>query len=331
MAVAKILVEQGRRLKALEVAKSLEVSTRSLRNWKTEYLEDLNKRIGRPPITLAEKLRVLKLVMKEWERQGRPGWRAISEELKGCSTALVQRYVSMLKKRERKKEWDYKKTEAKRVEVEYKDVMWTQDATYLKENKKRTYAEVLKDRCTLEVEVVQVDSMNTENVLGILQEKEVLPLVYSTDNGSAYCSRRMEDFLEKNRVIHLKNLPATPQHNGAAEVAVREVKRLSVKQENKGLPLRSCLKKAERIMNEFRLWRAHGYRTAREKAQSACHTNLEQLRDRIYNEYKKGIVLIKKTLSNKSKRRLEERELVFSLLEKYGLIKRYRGSQNYAM
>lgn len=36
----------------------------------------------------------------------------------------------------------------------------------------------------------------------------------------------MEDFLDANYIIHLKNLPRVPQHNGSCEIAVREFKKV---------------------------------------------------------------------------------------------------------
>lgn len=323
-------MEQGRRLKTSDVAESFGISERTIRNWKREYLDNRQLKVGRPTRKVVLKLKLVKLVKEEWQRQGRPGWRPVAQKLKGHPVDLIQRYVAQLKKRERKISWEYKKRESKRIDVLFKDIVWTQDATYLKENKKSAYAEVLKDRCTLEIlEAKKVDGLKAKNVHSILRDKE-LPLVYMTDNGSAYCSHKIENLLRRKRVIHLKNLPATPQHNGSSEIAVRELKRQVEILEGEGLNLERSLLKAKRLLNTKRLWRKHGYITAHERSLNASLHNKEEVRDKIYNEYTNGLVRIKKTLSNRNKQRLEERELVFSLLEKYGLIKRYRGSQNYA-
>ncbi len=325
------MVQQGRRLKTSDVANSLNVSERTLRSWKKNYLENKSPKIGRPTRKLNYKLRLLKLVKEEWLRQGRPGWRPVAYALKGESVDLIQKYVSQLKMKERKVQWQYKRNRSKNVDVLFSNVVWTQDATFLKENKKRTYAEVIKDRCSFEIiEAKQVDSMNSENVKSILKDKE-MPLVYMSDNGSAYCSKEMESFLKSKRVIHLKSLPATPQHNGGAEIAVKELKRLVTCVSKKKISLDERLDKAKRVLNRERLWRAHGYKTAYEKFKSSPLKDKEDVRDKLYAEYENKLCLLINKKLNKRKQRLEERELVFSLLEKYKLIKRYRGSRKYCV
>jgi len=332
--VEQLLKEErrvGKRKKCVEMfARLVGVSERSIRNWRTQYLNGVEVKVGRPLRSLSMRLKLVKLVKDEWEKQGRPGWRPVCEKLKGHPVDLIQNYIAQLKRKERAVVWRYKRIESRRTEVLYKDIVWTQDATYLKENKKRAYAEVLKDRCTLEIlEAKQVSGLTTENVENILEKKE-LPLVYMTDNGSAYCSKKIALLLKNRKVIHLKSLPATPEHNGGSEIAVREIKRQVEILKDSGLSLSEALSRAKGILNTKKLWRKHGYITAHEKSLTASLSNKEVLRDKIYSEYEKGLVKLNKASLGKRKRRLEERELIFSLLEKHKLIKRYRGSQNFA-
>ncbi len=51
-----------------------------------------------------------------------------------------------------------------------------------------------------------------------------VPLVVSTDNGAAYKSGVFTECLERHKIVHLRNLPHTPQHNCHAERGVKEVK-----------------------------------------------------------------------------------------------------------
>jgi len=331
--VEQLLEEErrvGKRKKCVAMyARLVGVCDKTIRNWRKEYLEDLNIKVGRPLRSLTMRLKLLKIVKEEWEHQGRPGWRPIAEKLKGSPVDLIQKYVSLLKKKERCKGWEYKKRRSKRTEVLYEGVVWTQDATYLKENKKRAYAEVLKDRCTLEIlEAKRVNGLTAKNVEVILKSRE-LPLVYMTDNGSSYCSKRMVKMLKNRKVIHLKSLPATPEHNGGSEIAVRELKR-QIEILGDELPLEDRLSRAKETLNTKRLWRKHNYKTVREVSQTALLANKESLRDKIYREYEIELVKINKASHGKYKKRIEEREMIFSLLEKYKLVKRYRGSQNYA-
>lgn len=51
-----------------------------------------------------------------------------------------------------------------------------------------------------------------------------LPLVLFTDNGPPYKSADFLAFLERHHIVHVPNLPHTPQHNAAAERMNRDVK-----------------------------------------------------------------------------------------------------------
>lgn len=52
----------------------------------------------------------------------------------------------------------------------------------------------------------------------------VWPLVISTDNGPPFKSEAFEDFLEEHQIVHLMNLPHTPEHNCHTERGVKELK-----------------------------------------------------------------------------------------------------------
>ena len=317
----------GKRKKLTETyARLAGVSERTIRNWKKEYLSNETKVLGRPKRTLAIRVKLLKRVRKEWLHQGKPGWRPIAFALKGEPVDLIQCYVALLKKKDRRNERVKKIKRETRVKVLFSGAVWTQDATYLK---KRTYAEVIKDRCSLKVVSVNRESnLKKENVLRELKEHD-LPLVYMTDNGSAYCSKEMTQYLKEKRVIHLKSLPRTPQNNGCCEIAVREVKELLRNLDSEVIDLQGRLNESREILNRRRLRKSLGYRTSEEVEKLTMLKNKGALRDKIYSEYEKGLLLINQSDCGKLQKRKGERELIFSLLENYGLIKRYRGGQNY--
>ena len=63
------------------------------------------------------------------------------------------------------------------------------------------------------------------------------PLVWSRDNGSMYAHESVRIHMETHKVIELRSLPRTPEHNGAAENTNREIK--DVAELGKGCALES--------------------------------------------------------------------------------------------
>lgn len=309
-----------------ELAKSLQVTTRTLRTWKSYYLAGKFPKVGRPPHSVKKKLETAKKVKSSWHEQGRPGWRAIKASIPECSTVLVQKFVSILKRKERQKQWAFQRKSQKRIKVLYPNVVWSQDATFLGEKSSKRYAEIVKDRCSLRlVEAEASGSLSNFKTLEIL-DRNVLPLVYMSDNGSAYTSKEVSNVLREKRVIHLKSLPRTPQNNGAAEVAVREVKRLYSFADEEKISDQEKLKRSKEILNTKRLWASLDYRTVEEYEETCARVKTEEIREELYAEYELGVLRIERNVSNGRKRRVLEREFILGLLEKYGLIKRYEGS-----
>jgi transposase InsO family protein/transposase-like protein len=167
-------------------------------------------------------------------------------------------------------------------------------------------------------------SLSNKATLKLL-EKENLPLVYMSDNGSAYVSEEVSRYLAKRRVIHLKSLPRTPQHNGAAEVLVREVKRLYRDCENERMSDQERLDLSKEILNKRRLWASLNYRTVESFVNECKKINVEEIREELYEQYRLGVLSINEKVTSRKKRRVLERELVFNLLEKYNLIRWRKG------
>jgi len=129
-------------------------------------------------------------------------------------------------------------------------------------------------------------------------ERAGLPLVLVTDNGSAYCSAEVEAWLARRRVLHLRSLPRTPQHNPWAEHGVGELKREAClglrgcgdKPRRKGgvVDPASCLaelRAARDRLDDHRPRRSRGWRTARETDRDlprwSTWTTREKLRARV--------------------------------------------------
>ncbi len=316
-------------------AKQLKVSERTLRTWKKCAKEGTFKKVGRPKkFKLEEKLRMLKKVLKEYELQGRPGWRPVAFALKGqVPTRFVQEALSKIKLKERRQMLNRKYKRMSSVKVNYANVIWTQDGTHLGRYgySKEVQAQVIKDRCTLKMKSIKVGPAATsEDVIDQLKNNcaNELPLVWMTDNGSCYTSKEVMHFLDEMKVIHLKNFPRTPEHNGACERAIRELKTVSrlgkgsfLLNENEA-ELR--IKKAADTLDNFRRHGSLGFMTSKEREKRSIKSDLGLMRDELYNRYKTELKKIEMCVHGKRKRHAE-REMIFCLLEEYGLITRATG------
>lgn len=317
-------MEEGRRVSQKDIAKMLDVSTRTLRNWKELALKEDVPKVGRPKLCNKKQQEYRYEVKREWLRQGRPGWRPVKASLKNLPTRLIQAEIKELKRNERKVLWEYKKENSIGLDVKYKNVIWAQDTTMLNDN--REYVEVIKDRCTQKLVCAETISSPTSlNVIKTFkkgQMRDDLPIVLMTDNGSGYKSKIMTEYLRENKVIHLKSLPRTPQHNGAIERSIREFKRVKI---DGDLSINETLS----ILNKNRRYASKNYLTSYELERcSTIEISVEQ-RERIYACYNKIILKLNETVPNFRKRKLLERKLVFELLENEGLVETRIGSRNY--
>ena len=308
-------------MKQATLAKSLGVSDRTLRNWIKLAVELDPPKLGRPKLCEKQYLKLKEKVRDEWNLQGRPGWRPVKAALPEVPIRIVQRSVKELKAEFRGIYWEHKKYHSKRVRADYKNVIWSQDTTF--ENKKAI--EVIKDRATYKyVGCAKIENTCASNIVSVLDEaieKEGVPLVLMTDNGSGYKSVIMKRYLEERSVIHLKSLPRCPQHNGAAENGIRELKRVKFEMKN-------TYPETVKILNHRRRWASKNYQTSEEiEARSTINISSE-LRKRIYDCYEKKMLKLEKQEPSLRKRKLLEREMVFELLENEGLIKTFEGSQN---
>lgn len=118
-----------------------------------------------------------------------------------------------------------------RVEVQKANAVWGLDATHVgrTEAGQAIEAEVTRDVATGAWLTTRVGRKSSaDDVLGHLallqREHGVLPLVLQTDNGSAYTASEVRRWLADHKVVHLRSLRRTPQHNPVVERGNRTLK-----------------------------------------------------------------------------------------------------------
>jgi transposase InsO family protein len=338
--MGKLMKEMGRSFPRRVVAQQLEVSERTLGNWKRGALK-AQKPLGRPATSPSKRFEARLRVARELHRQGWPGWRPVMESLGPVvSTRLVQESVSALKKRRarRKKKW----MEAGRVHVEVlsPNVLWAQDGTHLgRLGKKAVLAEVIKDRATLGyMGIVVGEAAKAGDVLKMLEMSKVtvgLPLVWATDNGSVYRDERVAEYLRREKVVHLLSRPRLPQDNGSAEKGIRELKEVAGL--GKGVLLSSLeeaagkLAYSREILDQHRLRGTKGYHTAQE-----VEAQLPPWREKVEREvfFEQACRSMEKALKGGGtarEKRQAERQAVYQTLEKFQLVKRTRGGKPFKL
>ena len=316
--IGKYLLK-SRRGSLKQVAELLEVSPRTLNEWKRIALENKSQRSkGRPKSrpTLLEKLKI----SREWKRQGYPGSRAVSRALPGVRVRLIREVIASLKRRRRTRVAVRIKKTRLSIESKTPGNFVAIDGALLENG---TEVIVLRDRASLltrlEMSQRRVKSADTLRAFQNLESMGRLPLVVSSDNGSPFCSWEVTNYFRQKKIIHLRSLPHTPQHNGACEIAVREVKESLVN----GIPIDVCCE----VLNERRKRRRLKYQTAREFDEKRFVHYDDSARAVLYDSVCSAVrVATMGTKGAKESRKLE-RTAILETLERFGLIKTNRGSQ----
>lgn len=321
-----------------DLAKRLGVTKRTLRSWKAKTKKDCELRSGRPRYTSADHKRAMILVARELKRQGYPGSSAVAIELKGkVQLRLIRKYVKEIKERRRLRKLEEIKANQIRVEVQAVNVIWTQDGTHLgRKDKKAIESQIIKDRGSKKIIGAMTGKAATGyevvKTLEELKEQRGLPLVWMTDNGAAYCNKEVREFVEKEKIIHVRSLPRTPQHNGAAEVMMKEIKTDCMLGKKTVLV---CEKEAhERLVNSIikintnRRRQSLMFKSSSEIDDEMRVNVLKVDRALLFDEYKDELKEIVNEPSAR-KKRMKEREMVMCLLEKHEMIKRKRSGLEY--
>jgi len=157
-----------------------------------------------------------------------------------------------------------------------------------------------------------------------------LPLVLGSDNGSENVNCDVAELLERERVIHLKNLPRTPQHNARAEHAIGELRiELGLRANDVLEPneARARLEEARTHLDECRLRACLGYRSAQAMDGDLPLAYNRVSRESFYADARRRMESAVQGARSGRGRRLAEREAVLSTMEEYGRLIRTRGDR----
>lgn len=260
-------------------------------------------------------------VAREWKKQGYPGERPVRQALPELRLRLIREVIRELKSRRQERRERIMNAVRTSVTVEQVGVVMSMDGASL--SKGMDYL-VYKDRGSLKVSVekceLYLQSADTLRVLEKLKSEESLPLVLCTDNGSPLCSKNVEEFLDTNYIIHLKNLPHVPQHNGSCEIAVREFKEVF----NETLNVKSAIDS----LNRYRRRRTLNWQTSMGFEEMNFKKKTLEERIKFYENTKMKIELATIGIENAKEKRKKEREAIFQSMEDFSLIKITRGRQS---
>lgn len=303
-----------------DAAEMLGVSVRTLRNWKNTEIEC--KKIGRPKVENA--LGDLLVIGREWKRQGYKGSRPVIEALPWIRVRLIREVIAGLKKRRFRRKQNVILKNRVSVESLRPGAIHVLDATDLGQRKLLL---VGKDRATylLKANKLQGGFNDDETIryLNELKSDRRLPLVLATDNGSQFCSKKVQHHLDREKIIHLKSQPHTPQHNGACEIAIRELK--ETMRETKSLAV------AVDNLNTGLKRRQLAYKTAADidREKKIDYTKKERIQ--FYKAAQNHVCMKTFGLKNAREIRKAEREAILETLEHFKLVKLTRGDQKLIM
>ena len=322
------------------VARLLSLSERTICHWTAVYAPGVvSRRPGRPRHSEEAKSAAMAVVEPELVRQGySTGAKTIFKGLKRAIPLRLVRDVVKESKRKRRQEHT-ERMAANRVSIEVveRDVVWCVDGMHLGRDVWRDAitGQVLRDVCTLRLVGVSAGPPVTgEEAIDLVErarrERGCLPLVLMSDNGSGYIDGGFEKYLERNQVIHLRNVPHTPQHNPWAEQAVREIKEDSGL--GKGVVLTQLdatrvLAQTHRRLDRARLRPSRGYRTAQECDEETGSWYDRVRREEVYEAVCRALSRQREGVESSHARRKREREVILATLASLGLIRRTRGGE----
>lgn len=327
------------RIRQNELALAVDVVPRTVRNWKRRSKPGHFPKLGRPAHDERAHRQAFWRVGREYLRQGRCGWRPIAAALGGTGqdrvpVRLIQHYVKMFKAREKKHDHVRILRHQVRVEVHAKNAIWVQDSTQVgrTENGNKVESQVIKDRASLATLGLSTGApahaTDVIELLDQLKQARGLPLVLASDNGSAFVAAEVEEYLKREQVIHLRSLPRTPEHNGSAEIGIKELK-ITAKLCKSALTTYQAahagLVRAADILNQNRIRMSKDLKTGAQLDETLTVSYHLVERARFYDECSKRIQQSQRDSVGAREKRMAEREAIYSTLEQFGLVSRTRG------
>ncbi len=319
------------------VAQVLNVSVRTLYLWCAEAKANVAlPEVGRPSYTALQVWSARRRVRQMMNQLGAlPGgeamWRLLDYEV---PLRLVRRSVKAWKERVHESAVERRKRNRLSLKLQVQDAVWALDGLQAgRENGGKITAEIAKDLSTLGYTGAQIGgAANGADVLALLQKaKRVrghLPLVLAVDNGSENVNGLVLGFLKREKVVVLRNLPRTPQHNSGAERAVREVRYycgLQSKSEVSQREVERRIRERLKILNGRLPRQSRGWKTSDELARE-LHAGYDVVdRDCFYQAACNAQREAVQGLKGARAVRLAERMAIMQTLVRFGLAELTRG------
>lgn len=239
---------------------------------------------------------------------------------------VVREVVKDWKKSRRIAARDRSEDERHHVEVLVQGGVWCLDGTHVGRDAegKSVMEEVVRDECTRDYKSVGASVLGT---LVRAAESDGWPLLLREDNGGENRDPDVVALLKKKKVIVLPNLPRVPQHNPRAERGMRELKEVT------GLGKGRVVVRGEA---EAELSWACGVLNAKPRACLDWRSSKEACadfpwwysrvsREKLYSTVCAARRRAVRGATGKRAQRAAEREATLAVLEKFHIIKRWRG------
>jgi transposase InsO family protein len=215
------------------LAQLLGVTPRTLQEW--IKCDPSARRPGRPAAPAALRWSVMRAVARQGRIRGHGAGRLeMAHALRqGTPRRLIVASLKRLKGRWRRDERERLAGGRLSIEVLYRDVLWSQDATHLgRTGRQEVRAQVCKEAASRRTLLAraQAGASCAADVIGQLEELRVergLPLILAMDNGPENIAQEVEAYAARQQVVLLYNVPRTPQHNARAERGIGELKQES--------------------------------------------------------------------------------------------------------
>ena len=310
---------------------------RTLANWQ-ESLAAPARPPGHPPHERALRYSVLRRCARAVRTLGpRTGWRTVHELFPELPVRLVQEGLRQWKRRQRGIERERREALRTSTYVHYRDVLWAQDATHLGKDAsdERVVGELIREVASTRTIGAAVGRPATgADVVALLQctadERGGLPLVWMTDNGPAYRSKVVADFLAGHGVMHLRSEPRTPQHNPCAEHGMRELKELSGLDASVRVTLPDAvdrLRDARWRLDHLRPRASRGWKTAVQYDRVLAPWYHAVSRRELVDAARRSVQDAVRDLEGARARRRATRQAIWETLVRFGLVTRTRGGR----
>ncbi|HZC76166.1 MAG TPA: DDE-type integrase/transposase/recombinase [Ktedonobacterales bacterium] len=318
------------------LARGLGASRRTLHLWLRASRSPPARRVGRPGASEADQRAALRAIACLYRMDWKVSWRSAKRVLGDrFSTRLLQVATARFKRYHARHAQRQRELRRVHVEVNAPDVIWGLDGTHLGRTPERAPIEsqVLRDACarrTLDLAVGR--PARGEDVVHILERAQerfgALPLVLSSDNGPINTSARVDRYLRRHQIIHLRNVPHTPQHNAFTERGIGELK--EVAELGEGVVLEDAHDAARRLAGAWHhLDHRHARPALHQRSAAQCYQNpLARYRmpDRklFYRSARHALQAASHAPDARARRRAQ-REAIYATLERFGLVSRTRG------